>query len=349
MMARTALASLLAVVTWLAGVAGLRAAGCDPVGGVRFICGVIDAEDMVRIPGTDWIVASGYGFPGSGSRGNLQVVNTQTATVTRVFPSETVQVRPDKKTFAACPGPLGAAEQEQFRSHGVSLRPRSNGIYTLYVVHHGSRESVEIFDVAVRGAAPELTWVGCVAAPPKIALNAVAALPGGEGFAATDYAAKGSVWEWSPSAGWRVVPGSATNRPNGLEVSPDGKWFFIGEWGGRAVTRLSRDQTPPLRTTIDVGFYVDNVRWAPDGSLYATGQGGPGPTDVTGCYTKSVNCAILTTEVVQIDPAALTVRSLVHSPTNASFVYPGTIALQVGQEIWVGTVRGDRIARFPMK
>ena len=297
-MLRTALAASLAAVIWLFSGAGPPAAGCEPAGRVRFICGVIDAEDLVPIPGTDWIVASGYGFPGSGSKGSLQLVNARDASSVVVFPADAARERPDTKTSGACPGPLGPAAREQFRSHGVGLRRQPNGAHTLYVVHHGSRESVEVFEIDTRGLAPELTWIGCVVAPPKISLNAVAALPGGD-FAATDYAAKGSVWEWRQADGWRVVPDSETSRPNGLEVSPDGQWLFIGEWGSQSVTRLSRGLTPPKKDTVVVGFYVDNLRWAPDGSLFATGQGGSAPEAVTGCYIKSANCAALTTDVVR--------------------------------------------------
>ena len=96
-------------------------------------------------------------------------------------------------------------------------------------------------------------------------------------------------------------------------------WLFIGEWGNRSVTRLSRGLTPSKKDTVVVGFYVDNLRWAPDGSLFATGQGGSAPDAVTGCYLKSANCAALTTDVVRIDPAALTFKSVVHEPTSAAF------------------------------
>ena len=45
------------------------------------------------------------------------------------------------------------------------------------VVHHGLRESIEVFDLDVSRKDPALTWVGCVVAPESATLNAVAPLP----------------------------------------------------------------------------------------------------------------------------------------------------------------------------
>ena len=70
------------------------------------------------------------------------------------------------------------------------------------------------------------------------------------------------------------MPGSEAAGANGLEISKDGKWYYVAEWGNRSFMRLSRGQTPAKRDEISLGFRVDNVRWAPDGSLFVAGQGG---------------------------------------------------------------------------
>ena len=38
---------------------------------------------------------------------------------------------------------------------------------------------------------------------------------------------------------------------NGLEISKDGKWFYVAQWGNRSFMRLSRGQTPPTRDVIE--------------------------------------------------------------------------------------------------
>jgi hypothetical protein len=50
--------------------------GCAPAGGLTFICGVQNPEDLVIVPNTSWLVASGMA-PGSG----LHVVDTQAKAV----------------------------------------------------------------------------------------------------------------------------------------------------------------------------------------------------------------------------------------------------------------------------
>jgi hypothetical protein len=42
-----------------AGAPALKTAACDPAGNIQFICGVISPEDLVVVPGSAWVIASG--------------------------------------------------------------------------------------------------------------------------------------------------------------------------------------------------------------------------------------------------------------------------------------------------
>jgi hypothetical protein len=219
-------------------------------------------------------------------------------------------------------------------------------VHTLYVVRHGAREAVEVFELDAAGERPTLTWIGCVVAPESVSLNSVAALPGG-GFGATNFnLEEGQVWEWQPAAGWTAVPGSEMVGPNGLVASPDGRWFYIGGWGTRSLIRVSRGLAPPSVDAVDVGFQIDNVRWAPDGSLLAAGHlGDDGPESIFACLGERA-CDGVTSRVAAVDPQTLTAREIVRYPSNDNIII-ATVALQVGDEIWVGGIGGsDRIARF---
>ena len=141
------------------------------------------------------------------------------------------------------------------------------------------------------------------------------------------------------------VPGSETEGPNGLEASADGRWFYIGGWGTQSLIRLSRGQTPVQIEAVNVGFHIDNVRWSPDGSLLAAGHRGDTPESIFSCLGQG-NCNGVTSRVALVDPEQLTAEEIVRYPSN-DLVILGTVALQVGNEIWVGAVGGgDRIARF---
>lgn len=233
----------------LLGTAGPSAAACDPDGDVQFVCGPANPEDLVPIPQSPWVVVSSLE-----DEGYLHLVDSRDHSSTVRFPSETARPRHDTAMYGACPGP----STDQFGPHGLNLRPGANGVHTLYVVRHGSRESVEIFELDTRRGIPTVTWIGCVVAPESVGANSVAALPGG-GFAVTNFRRRGDpqaqanllagettgeVWEWHPDAGWTMVPGSDTSGPNGLEVSRDGQWFYIGGWGTHSLIRLSRGRTP---------------------------------------------------------------------------------------------------------
>ncbi len=340
------------------GIVGRGAAPCDPIGTVQFICGVANAEDLVAVPQSDWVVASGVRAPGA-----LYVVNSRDKkTVVVVLPTDTLQARFDKKTYDSCPGPLNvAAEKERFRAHGVNLTPGRNRVHTLYLVHHGNREAIEVFDIDGRGKVPTLTWIGCSIAPTGVTFNSVAALPDG-GIVATQFTSSpdamtvklprgentGAVWEWHTGTGWTKVPGSdRISGPNGLEVSKDGKWYYIGAWGGEKFVRLSRGQTPVRMDGVSVGFHIDNLRWAPDGTILAAGPSGTATAWIVDCVMER-KCAGSPAEIAKVDPETLKVVKLVSFLSHLDVFVGGTVALQVGKEIWGGQMSGDRIARFPL-
>jgi hypothetical protein len=326
---------------------GLRAAGCEPVGSVQFVCGLVGPEDLAVVPGSDWVIASGDAAPGA-----ITLINTRDKTTTALYPSARLKQRLDARTYDSCPGPIDAEERDKFRAHGLFLRPGKNSLHTLYVVHHGNRESIEVFEFDARTKAPALTWIGCAVAPDPIGLNSVVALPGG-GFATTNFQARGpgrgrgnmlagekngELWEWHTGTGWKIVPGSEASGANGIEISKDGKWFYMAGWGNQTFIRFSRGQTPVKRDEVPVGFRLDNLRWAPDGALLGAGQEIP----------AAGGFAMVTSHVIKIDPDTLKVREVVRYPYNDTFNF-ATVAIQIGKELWVGSVRGDRVARFPAR
>ena len=317
---------------WLASPA---AAQCEADGEVEFVCGPVSPEDLIPIPQSPWVIVSSME-----DDGYLSAADSRDHSSTVLFPTATSRPRHDTATYGSCPGMV----TDRFRPHGINLRRGSNSIHTLYVVRHDARESIEVFDVDAGGATPTLTWVGCAVAPDALGLNAVVPLPDG-GFAATS-PRTGDVWEWHTGPGWTKVPGSEDIGPNGLEISPDGDWFYVASYGSQSVIRLSRGQTPVRKETVAVGFNIDNVHWALDGSLLAAGHSTPTRTRVGECMRDRM-CDGITSRVARVDPQALTAREVFTYPTN-DYLLLGTAAIQVGDEIWVGGIAGgDRIARVP--
>ena len=331
-------AVIVAAGLFLAMGAGSSEAQCGPDGDVEFVCGPVSPEDLVAVPETPWVIVAGME-----DDGYLYATDSRNHRSTVLFPVSSFGSRPDP-AFGDCGGPLTGG----FRPHGLNLRPGPGGRHTLYVVRHGAREAIEVFELDARSGRPVLTWTGCAEAPEGVTFNSVAALPGG-GFAATHFARPvGRVWEWAPGAGWAEVPGTETNGPNGIVASPDGSWLYIGGWGTRSLIRVSRGEAPVREAAVEVGFHVDNVRWAPDGTLLAAGHLGDAPESIFECLGQG-RCDGVTSRVARVDPDALTVEEIVRYPSNENFIL-GTVALEVGGEIWVGGIAGaDRIARFPAR
>ena len=54
------LLGLTVIVALALGTASPRAADCEAVGDVQFVCGLSGPEDLAAIPGATWIIASSY-------------------------------------------------------------------------------------------------------------------------------------------------------------------------------------------------------------------------------------------------------------------------------------------------
>ena len=324
---------LSVAVSLSVGLAEQNAATCEAVGEIQFICDVVSPEDLAVVPGGEWVIASG-----DQEGGRIQLVSVHDKTATVLFPTSTPSERLDASTYPTCPDPIDPQEGNDFRAHGLYLETGSGGVHTLYVVHHGFRESIEVFEVDARTTAPTLTWVGCAIAPEPLGLNAVVALPEG-GFVATS-PRTGDVWEWHTGSGWTRIPGSEDTAPNGLEISGDGRWLYVAGFREAKVTRLSRGQSPVQKDVITLDFRPDNLRMSPDGSVILAA--GPGNVQTPRDVSRE------TSNVATIDPQTLEVRKVFQHPFIAGFA-ASTTAIQIGNEMWLGTYRGERIAYFPVR
>lgn len=316
--------------------AAIGATPCKPVEEIQFICDLISPEDLAIVPGSEWVITSG-----NREGGRLHLVSVRNKTATVLFPTSARNERLDAMTYPTCPGPLDLEKPDAFRAHGLYLKMGQGGVHTLYVVHHGTRESIEVFEVDARATPPALTWVGCAPALSTLSFNSVVALPEG-GFAATS-GRTGDVWEYQTGTGWRRVLGSEGTAPNGLEISKDGRWLYIAGWAEEKLTRLSRGQTPIQKDVVELGFRPDNLRMSPDGSvLFAAGHTDKDGRSITGPREPLRE----TSNVAKIDPQTLEVRRIFQHPAIEGFV-ASTTAVQIGNELWLGSQRGERIAYLP--
>ncbi len=332
---------------------------CKASGAYRFVCGPQNAEDLVLVPGTPWIIASGLA-PGAA----IYLVHSEQKTWSKLFPSNPGRAVQDTVRYRSCPG---APDPENFITHGLNLRPGDNGHSTLYVVSHGGREAVEVFDVDATGAKPALTWTGCVMMPKGLQANSVASFSDGSLLATVELEpgkttgeaiageATGGVYEWSPGdREFQAVEGTALPGNNGIEASADETEFFVVSEGLRTIVAYRRgNPARQLRTTGPMRFIPDNVHRDSHGHLITAGTiydepacgGAPNPVDFDlEAFAACPRGFIAAT----IDPQTMRDVEIASGPANAAFSN-ATIALEVGDEIWIGTFSGDRIGYVSVK
>jgi hypothetical protein len=330
-------------------------AACAPAAGLTFICGLTNAEDLVQVPGTPWVVASGLA-DGERTDGHIYLVNAHDRTVQVLLPGH-ILYQPDTETFGGCPG---RPDEMKFSAHGLGLRVGAASEHTLYVVHHGERESVEVFRLNAGAEAPSLTWVGCVVFPAGAFGNGVAALPD-DAFAASKFLStndpkaadklaagqpEGGMLIWRPKTGWQgVSDAAAISADNGVVASPDGRQLFVAGSGDETVVRLWLDGNPGGRAVIKTGFKTDNLRWGSDGFLYAAGARDT-VSSLFACAPNTRQRCTSPFSVLRIDPATLATREVLRHPGGPTFGAAST-ALRIGHEFWLGTPHGDRIAIAP--
>jgi sugar lactone lactonase YvrE len=349
-----ACASIAVAASLMSPVARAAEAGCEASGDYAFVCGMKNPEDLVHLPGTRWIIASGMAADGA-----LYLVDAREKSWSELYPGDAPLARHDTKTYGACPG---APAREGFVTHGLNLRPGAEGRSTLYVVVHGAREAVEVFDVDTTGERPVLTWRGCVPTPDAMEANSVASLADGSLLVTiplhtgipigVSLAGKptGGVYRWSPGdAGMTMVAGSELPYANGIEVSADGKEFYVASSGLAAVLAYSNtDPARLLRQSAPLSFIPDNLHAAPDGRLLTAGLNladaacGDVKQSEEFSLEEFASCPRPFT-VVAVDPQSMEVDVVATGPANPKFSNI-TMAVPVDGELWIGTFGGDRVA-----
>ena len=326
---------------------------CSPSGGLNFICGVQAPEDLVLVPSTRWLIASGM-VAGSG----LHLIDTQAKTARNLFTADVSSARADKTRFAGCPGPL---DPKQAILHGLSLRPGQGGRYTLYATNHGGRESIEVFDLSTGGSAPSATWIGCVLMPDKLAANSVAVFSDGA-IVATVLTLPGKTFEdvwagrntgvvlmWTPgSKEFRVLMGTELPGNNGIETSADDQEFYVASIGLKRIVAYSRaNPSKPIRFAQLKEFAPDNVRLVGD-RLITAGMidnepacgGAPKKPEDIRCPRGWI--------AVSIDPKTMAATEIARGPAAAPYTGTAT-AIPVGDNLWLSSFTADRLAYRALK
>ncbi len=320
-------------------------------GDLKYICGLKNAEDILPLGDTQWMIASGLNgqFSNTNDIGHIYLVNRKNRTFEEFYPGEKPKFNYDKKMFNACPGPINP---ENFSAHGLALKQQSQGQFRLYITSHGEREAIEVFDINTKGAKPTIIWTGCVLLPGTMLANSVAILSDG-GFVSTKFydptvpdsfneifqgKKTGAVYEWHPGGDVQAIEGSEISGANGIAVSTDNKWVYVAATGTNEIIRFNRWEHPVKLEKRQIGILPDNIRWGDDGLLYTAGDNHPECCDNPPCQPGW--------SVFSINPETLELKKIKGFDQTTAIQHASS-AILIDNEIWIGTYAGDRIGCLP--
>lgn len=344
------------VITAFLAVAVAQQAGpplmeCGTRGDMDILCGTHSPEDLELTPDGKFLIVGQFVNGRDGNEGAGLVLFDLAK---KTFEKMTVWDDPRKDWGdPACQGNPGPA----LVPHGISLAPRAGTKnMQLYVVNHGGRQSMEMYELRRGDAGWELAWHGCVVS--KQEFNDVAALPDG-GFIATQPLAlrtpgdkssvvggqpTGYVARWSAEKGFTELPDTRMGYPNGVLVSHDGRYMYVNAWTQREVRKY--DLSSGKQTgAVKLGFMPDNITWEDsrkDGRILAAGVAGTRGE----CPAESGAPCIQGFGVAEIDPGKMGSRSVVDWQGKASPIGGVSVALRVDGSIYLGAFQGDRIVKM---
>lgn len=323
---------------------------CEPADGIVPDCRFHNPEDLVPAPNGDEIIVSQFGGMAGEETGSLVALRPADGTVRQLFPGAAAdQAWGD----ADCPPP-----PENFSPHGIDIEQLADGGQALYVVNHGGRESVEMFEV-LPGERTTLTWRGCVVAPESGYFNDVVVLRDGGFWVSHMYPRDanvlwallrmqltgykpGFVYSWTPAAGFSPLPGTEAAFANGIEKSADERVVFLNSYFGSAVLKIDA-ASGELLGRAEVSS-PDNLAWHGDRLLAASHLAGL--ADMTSCQGLEDGSCGFRFQIVAVDPDTMATEVLLdHAgpPMGGA-----TVALPFADSLYLGTFAGDRIARVPL-
>ena len=321
---------------------------CGGHGEIEILCGTNSPEDLEVTPDGKYLIATQFLNQGRGGPGGGMALFD---VAKKTYSKMAITSEPDKSWGdPACPGPIG----EALVSHGSSLAKRKGGGWALYVVNHGGRQSIEMFELRKASTTWTLAWRGC-----EVALhdyNDVAILPDG-GFVgsypsglvkgnagAAAGGPTGYVARWTPGKGESEVMGTRMRGPNGVVVSPDGRYMYVNEFPARTVHKFDLIEGTELGSA-KVDFLPDNLTWTKQGHLLAAGvKGARGD-----CPAGSGKPCLQSFGVAEIDPAKMLARAIFDSTAVGPLITSVSVALRVDNAIYIGAFQGDRLVKIPYK
>lgn len=329
---------------------------CTDTVDIQFACGIRNPEDLVHFTPTNEIIFGEYGDMSLGRAGALSALNPVTmATRDLAVLSDGTEQWGD----ANC-DMLPAAK---LSPHGLDISQRGDGSWQLLVVNHYQRESIEFYELSQGADGAVLHARGCVQMPVENRINDVAGTSDTNGFVVTHMHEPddglagllnipkfllgldtGYVLEWSPSSGFKRLPGSDGSFPNGVTMAPDQNSYYLNQYTSSTVSHIDRT-TGELLNSWEVP-HPDNSSLGSDGRLYVSSALGA-VTDALECTPRDgFNCMIpFAIEAIDLQGGS---KELVYKHEDG-LIPVATVALPLNGALYLGSYSSDRLSRVILK
>lgn len=324
---------------------------CESDDAISVICGVSNPEDIVFTPDKKYLLISEFG-------GIRPYDSTKSGGFALLRLSDNKIITPEIAFDKNMWGEDSCMPNDIFGPHGIDLVQRLDGSYQLGVINHYPEETIEMFELVQR---PEqdtwsFVWRGCVEVPEKYYLNDIALKKDGTFYVSHMYSRditmtkwlmtallkkdSGVILEWNKDS-FLEIPNSEGSGPNGIAFNELTNNLFISYNQGDQVVKFDLSENKKLQT-----FKLespDNI-YINKNSIWLTSLDFQ-PNDAGDCIRRPA-CS-LPFSIYEIDTETFDLKNE-NSFNKTVFGLP-TIALPVGDAIFMGSFHSDRIGYFTQK
>ena len=110
---------LLVIALFATGAARAADDNCAPKGDLQFVCGPKNAEDLVAVPNTKWLLSSGMA-----DGGGVMLIDARDGKWRVAYPGSSPRVAHDAK-YAACATAPGSSSNADFKPRFQEARDRT--------------------------------------------------------------------------------------------------------------------------------------------------------------------------------------------------------------------------------
>jgi hypothetical protein len=127
-------------------------------------------------------------------------------------------------------------------------------------------------------------------------------------------------------------------------ASSDGRYMYYNAWTGKEVHKYDLKESKET-AMVKLDFQPDNISWTDKKQMLAAGIKGTGGECPAGSGTPCIQAF----GVAEIDPAKMTAKTVFDSQGKGALIGGVSVALQVGNSMYIGAFQGDRLVKVGFK